>query len=123
VSLSCYGSGARQGQEAEGGITAGPLTLEGLSGKRVIEARALVEPGSAVTIAVEGRAGLLYGLAWQGERTLENAVKVVRLEGCSDTTTGGGSARFEGGIVRRGKGCVKLRIHSGGETFRRRVGC
>jgi hypothetical protein len=123
LSLSCYGSGARQGEEGEGGVTAGPLTLEGLTGKRVIKARAIVEPGAAVTIAAEGRAGLLYGVAWQGERTLENAVRVVRLEGCSDTTTGGGAARFEGGIVRRGTGCVTLRIHADGETFRRRVGC
>ena len=63
LSLSCYGSGGRQSEESESGITAGPLTLEGLSGKRVIEARAIVEPGSAVTIAVDGRAGLLYGVA------------------------------------------------------------
>ena len=114
--LSCYGSGARQGEEGEGGITAGPLTLEGLKGKRVIEARAIVEPGTAVTIAAVGRARLLYGVSGK-------AVKVVRLEGCSDTTKGGGAARFEGGIVRRGRGCVKLRIYAGGETFRRRVGC
>ena len=116
LSLSCYGSGARQGEEGEGGITAGPLTLEGLKGKRVIEARAIVEPGTAVTIAAVGRARLLYGVSGK-------AVKVVRLEGCSDTTKGGGAARFEGGIVRRGRGCVKLRIYAGGETFRRRVGC
>jgi hypothetical protein len=32
-------------------------------------------------------------------------------------------ARFEGGIVRRGRECVKLRIYAGGDTFRRRVGC
>jgi hypothetical protein len=123
LNLSCYGSGGRQGQEAQGKITAGPLTLEGLGGGRVVKARAIVAPGAAVTIAVEGRAGLLYGRAWQGDRTLDNAVKVVRLEGCSDTTTGGGAARFEGGIVRRGKRCVTLRIHAGGDTFRRRVGC
>lgn len=123
LSLSCYGSGARQGEESESGITAGPLKLEGLSGKRVIEARAIVEPGTAVTIAVDGRAGLLYGAGWNGRRTLAKAAEVVRLEGCSDTTKGGGAARFEGGIVRRGRQCVRLRIYSGGETFRRRVGC
>jgi hypothetical protein len=116
LSLSCYGSGARQGEEGEGGITAGPLTLEGLKGKRVIEARAIVEPGTAVTIAAGGRARLRYGVSGK-------AVRVVRLEGCSDTTTGGGMARFEGGIVRRGRECVKLRIYAGGDTFRRRVGC
>jgi hypothetical protein len=123
LSLSCYGSGARQGEESQGGITAGPLKLEGLSGKRVIKARAIVEPGTAVTIAVDGHAGLLYGIGWNGPRTLAKAAKVVRLEGCSDTTTGGGAARFEGGIVRRGQGCVRLRIYSSGETYRRRVGC
>jgi hypothetical protein len=123
LSLSCYGSGARQGEESASAITAGPLTLEGLTGKRVIEARAIVEPGAAVTIAVDGRAGLLYGVRWNGPRTLAKAAKVVRLEGCSDTTIGGGAARFEGGIVRRGRQCVRLRIYSGGETFRRRVGC
>ncbi len=123
LSLSCYGSGGRQGEESESGVTAGPLTLEGLSGKRVIEARAIVEPGSAVTIAVDGRAGLLYGVAWQGPRTLAKAAKVVRLEGCSDTTTGGGAARFEGGIVRRGNECVTLKVYAPGEIYRRRVGC
>ena len=123
LNLSCYGSGARQGEESESGITAGPLTLEGLNGKRVIKARAIVEPGTAVTIAVNGRAGLLYGVGWNGPRTLAKAVKVVRLEGCSDTTAGGGAARFEGGIIRRDGQCVTLRIYSGGETYRRRVGC
>jgi hypothetical protein len=124
LSLSCYGSGARQAREPNG-ITAGPLTLEDVHGGRVVNARAIVAPGSAVTIAVAkpDRAGLLYGLAWRGARTLANAARVVRLEGCSDTTTGGGAARFEGGIVRRGRGCVTLEIYSGGETFRRRVGC
>jgi hypothetical protein len=123
LSLSCYGSGERQAPGAAGGVTAGPLTLEGLTGKRVIEARAIVQPGTAVTIAVDGRAGLLYGVGWDGPRTLANTAEVVRLEGCSDTTTGGGPARFEGGIVRRGHGCVTLRIYSGDETYRRRVGC
>jgi hypothetical protein len=122
LSLSCYGSGARQ-SEAATGVRAGPLTLEGLTGRRVIKARAIVEPGTAVTIAVGGRAGLIYGVGWNGDRTLANAAKVVRLEGCSDTTIGGGGARFEGGIVRRGSGCVTLRIYSGAETYRRRVGC
>jgi hypothetical protein len=123
LSLSCYGSGARQGEGAAGGITAGPLTLQGLTGGRVIKARAIVAPGTAVTIAVEGRAGLLYGVGWNGERTLARTAKVVRLEGCSDTTAGGGAARFEGGIIRRGNGCVTLRIYYDGETYRRRVGC
>jgi hypothetical protein len=123
LSLSCYGSGARQGAHTEDGITAGPLTLQGLTGKRVIEARAIVEPGTAVTIAVDGRAGLLYGVGWNGRRTFAKAAKVVRLEGCSDTTAGGGAARFEGGIVRRGRGCVTLRIYARDETYRRRVGC
>ena len=123
VSLSCYGSGAR-----EAGVTAGPLSFDGLpakSRKRVLPAHAIVAPGAAVTIAVapRDRAGLLYGLAWRGPRTLANAAKVVRLEGCSDTTSGGGAARFDGGIVRRGRGCVTLRIHARGETQRRRVGC
>jgi hypothetical protein len=122
LSLSCYGSGARQAGEPEG-ITAGPLTLEDMHGGRVLNARAVVAPGAAVTIAANGGAGLLYGLAWRGDRTLDNAVKVVRLEGCSDTTTGGGAARFEGGIVRRGKRCVTLRIYAPGDTYRRRVGC
>jgi hypothetical protein len=115
LSLSCYGSGARQSETAAG-VRAGPLTLEGLTGKRVIKARAIVEPGAAVTIAATGRARLRYGVSGK-------AVKVVRLEGCSDTTIGGGGARFEGGIVRRGDQCVKLRIYAGGETYRRRVGC
>ena len=127
LSLSCYGSGARQARDSTpSGVSAGPVTFDGLTRKsdgRVLEARAIVEPGAAVTIAVDGRAGLLYGLDWRGDRTLDNAVKVVRLEGCSDTTTGGGAARFEGGIVRRGNRCVTLRIHAGGDTFRRRVGC
>jgi hypothetical protein len=128
VSLSCYGSGARQAPATErSGVSAGPLTLEGLKGRRVLKARAVVEPGAAATITVapqdRDRAGLLYGLDWRGEHTLANAARVVRLEGCSDTTTGGGPARFEGGLVRRGKRCVTLQIHAGGDTFRRRVGC
>jgi hypothetical protein len=128
LSLSCYGSGARQAPATEpAGVSAGPLTLEGVRGGRVLDARAIVEPGAAAIIAVapkdRDRAGLLYGLAWRGPHTLEDAVGVVRLEGCSDTTTGGGAARFEGGIVRRGKRCVTLQIHTGGDTFRRRVGC
>jgi hypothetical protein len=129
LSLSCYGSGARQASEPSG-VAAGPVVFDGLtrrSGERVLDARAIVEPGAAVTIAVASRdrdrAGLLYGVAWNGPHRLGGAPRVVRLEGCSDTTTGGGAARFEGGIVRRGRGCVTLEVHSGGETFRRRVGC
>jgi hypothetical protein len=125
LSLSCYGSGAR-----EAGAGDRPLTFDGLrpnSRKRVLAAHAIVAPGTAVTIAVaprdRDRAGLLYGLAWDGPHELAGADRVVRLEGCSDTTTGGGAARFDGGIVRRGRGCVTLEIHSGGDTQRRRVGC
>jgi hypothetical protein len=128
LNLSCYGSGARQREEAgANGVSAGPLTLEGLSGGRVVKAPAIVEPGAAVVIAVaprdRERAGLLYGLAWRGPRTLDDAVRIIRLEGCSDTTTGGGAARFEGGIVRRGAQCVTLQIYAPGDSFRRRVGC
>ena len=129
LSLSCYGSGARQVPDSEpAGIEAGPVVFDELtrrSGKRVLNARAIVEPGAAVTIAVAARdrAGLIYGPSWNGPRTLADAHRVVRLEGCSDTTIGGGAARFEGGIVRRGRGCVTLEIHAGGETYRRRVGC
>jgi hypothetical protein len=131
LSLSCYGSGARQALATQpSGIAAGPVTFDALtrkSGRRVLNARAIVEPGAAVTIAVapqdRDRAGLIYGPGWRGPRTLAEAHRVVRLEGCSDTTTGGGAARFEGGIVRRGRGCVTVKVHAGGDTYRRRAGC
>jgi hypothetical protein len=49
----------------------------------------------------------------------------VRFEGCSDTTQGGGPARFEGGLVATGKGCTTLVIHIAGadQPERRRVAC
>jgi len=131
LSLSCYGSGTRQSTgEGASGIKTGPIVLDGLTQKRrrrVLDARAVIEPGAAVTIAIapqdRDRAGLLYGLDWRGPHRLAEAAKVVRLEGCSDTTTGGGAARFEGGIVRRGRGCVTLQLYTGGDTYTRRAGC
>jgi hypothetical protein len=131
LSLSCYGSGTRQsGDETADGVTAGPLVLDGLRERgrgRVLRTEAVVEPGSAVVIAVaprdRGRAGLLFGLPWRGPHRLSVADRVVRLEGCSDTTTGGGPARFEGGVVRRGPGCVALDVYAGSDALRRRVGC
>jgi hypothetical protein len=83
----------------------------------------VVQPGAEVTVAVSGRAGLLYGQAWRGPHRLSSAVRIVRFEGCSDTTAGGGPARFDGGIVARG--CTTLRIWVAGRDtpLRRRVGC
>jgi hypothetical protein len=114
-SLSCYGSGTRQPAGATRGVKAGPLTLETARPRRgVIHAPAVLEPGAVVTIAVERPAGLLYGGADDPER-------VVRLEGCSDTTAGGGASRFDGSIVTRG--CTTVRVYTQTGVLRRRVGC
>ena len=131
LSLSCYGSGTRQsGDESADGVSAGPLVLDGLEERgagRLLRTEAVVEPGSAVVIAIaprdRKRAGLLFGLPWRGPHRLALSDRVVRLEGCSDTTAGGGAARFEGGVVRRGSACVGLIVYAGGEVSRRRVGC
>jgi hypothetical protein len=90
---------------------------------RLIEAPAVVQPGAAVTVAVSGPARLLYGAGWPDRRTA--AARIVRFEGCSDSTASGGPARFDGGIVARERGCVMLRIWIPGQDapLRRRVGC
>ena len=123
LSLSCYGSGTRQsGDESASGVRAGPVVFDGLARRgdgRVLRTEAVVEPGAAVIIAVAPRDRGRAGLRFRSSST----VRVVRLEGCSDTTTGGGAARFEGGVVRRGKGCVALDVYAGGDVIRRRVGC
>ncbi len=112
LSLSCYGSGTRQGEAEARGITAGPLTLEtGPARNGATPAPAVLEPGAAVTIAT-AKPRLVYGPS--GERA-----RVIRFEGCSDTTAGGGTSRFEGRIL----GCAKLRIHTSDAVLRRRVGC
>jgi hypothetical protein len=124
VILSCYGSGTRLVDAAPHGMRAGPVVFTGLRRRGdAIAAPAVVQPGAEVTVAVSGRAGLLYGHAWSGPHRLASAARIVRFEGCSDTTAGGGSARFEGGIVSRG--CATLRIWAAGRDvpLRRRVGC
>jgi hypothetical protein len=124
VSLSCYGSGGRQVGTPPPGLRAGPLRLSEMRRHgNVIEAPAVVQPGAAVTVAVSGRAGLLYGSAGRRPRHLSSAARIVRFEGCSDSTAGGGPARFDGGIVARG--CTTLRVWIAGRDtpVRRRVGC
>jgi len=124
VILSCYGSGVRQVGAAPRGLRAGPLVLTGLRRRgNVVAAAAVVQAGAEVTVAVSGRAGLIYGHAWSGPHRLASAARIVRFEGCSDTTAGGGSARFDGGLVTRG--CTTLRIWVAGRDtpLRRRVGC
>jgi len=124
VILSCYGSGVRQVGTAPRGLRAGPLVLTGLRRRgNAIAAPAVVQPGAEVTVAVSGRAGLLYGHAWSGPHNLVAAARIVRFEGCSDTTAGGGSALFDGGIVTRG--CTTLRVWAAGREapMRRRIGC
>jgi hypothetical protein len=130
--LSCYGEG---GQQQAGvsphGVAAGPLVLDGLqrgSQGRVIRADAVVQPGADVTLSVapadRDRAGLLYAAHWRGPHRLAAAQHTVRFEGCTDTTRGGGPARFPGGIVVRGRGCVTLLVHAAdAEPARRRVAC
>jgi hypothetical protein len=102
--FSCYGSGTRQSGAAHG-ITAGPLTLE-VDGSSVA---AVVEPGGTVTIATR-RPVLRFG---------HDAYRVVRFEGCSDSTSGGGAARFEGTVTH----CARVEIYAGAEPVRRRIGC
>jgi hypothetical protein len=70
-------------------------------------------------------AGLLYGRAWRGEHRLADAQHTVRFEGCTDTTEGGGPARFDGGLVVTGGRCATLALYVGGsaEPARRRVAC
>ena len=111
-SLSCYGSGTRQGEADAHGITAGPLTLEtGPARNGATPAPAVLEPGAAVTIAT-AKPRLIYGAS-------DERVRVIRLEGCSDATGGGGASRFEGRIL----GCTTLRIYTSDAVLRRRVGC
>ncbi len=102
--VSCYGSGTRQSGTPRG-IRAGPLTLE-VDGPSVA---AVVEPGGSVTIAAQ-RPVLRFG---------GGAFRVVRFEGCSDSTSGGGAARFEGRV----SGCARVEIYAGGEAVRRRINC
>jgi hypothetical protein len=133
TTLSCYGSGGRQAAgERPGGIHAGPIVLAGLGRSargRVAPATAILEPGAAVTVSVapgdRDRAGLLYGGAWRGPHRLAAADHTVRFEGCSDSTSGGGPARFDGGLVLRGRSCATLLFQVAGraEPLRRRVGC
>jgi hypothetical protein len=133
IALSCYGHGDRQDPNANvEGLTAGPLVMTGLgrtSTARVVESDVIVQPGGAVTVAVAARdrdrAGLLYGRRWAGPHRLAGALHTIRFEGCSDNTAGGGPARFEGGLVRTGKGCVTLLLHVPGRDApeRRRVAC
>jgi hypothetical protein len=134
IALSCYGHGDREDPAAHAdGLTAGPLVLTDLgrgSTGRVIETDAVVQPGGAVTVAIAPRdrdhAGLLYGRRWAGPHRLASALHTIRFEGCSDTTAGGGPARFEGGLVRTaGKGCTTLLLYlpDGRTPERRRVAC
>ena len=133
IALSCYGHGDRQDAgETPQGVTAGPLVLTGLGregGGRVIESDAVVQPGSAVTVAIARRdrdhAGLLYGRRWAGPHRLAGALHTIRFEGCSDTTAAGGPVRFEGGLVTRGPGCTTLLLYLPGADApeRRRVAC
>jgi hypothetical protein len=123
LSLSCYGSGGRLTGAAPSGVRVGPLVLSGLRRRGdVVEARVVVQPGAAVTVAVSGRGGLLYGPAWSGRHRLSAADRAVRFEGCSDTTAG--AARFDGGLVVPGR-CATLRIWIPGREspLRRRVAC
>lgn len=120
--LACYGSGGRQYGPPAAGLRVGPVVVErpGRDGHAAV----VLQPGAVATLAItpRTRAGLLYGVAWRRPHALADADRVVRFEGCSDTTGGaGGVARFEGGILARG--CARLTVHAGGETGRRRVGC
>jgi hypothetical protein len=132
LALSCYGWGGRAGGGTPHGVGAGPVVFDGLrrtSRGPVIRANAIVQPGGGVTVSIARRdrdhAGLLYGRAWRGAHRLANAQHTVRLEGCSDTTEGGGPARFDGGIVVTGGRCATLAIYVDGSTEpeRRRVAC
>ena len=133
IALSCYGHGDRQDPaDKPQGLTAGPLVMTGLGPRstgRVIETDAIVQPGGAVTVAIAPRdrhhAGLLYGRRWAGPHRLAGALHTIRFEGCSDNTAGGGPARFEGGLVRTGKGCTTLLLYLPDSITpeRRRVAC
>jgi hypothetical protein len=133
-SLSCYGEGGRQAatDSRPAGIGAGPLVFAGLresSRGRVIEAPIVLQPGGAATVSVAARdrdrAGLLYASAWRGPHRLAAAYHTLRFEGCSDSTAGGGPARFDGGLVVTGKRCATLLLYTaaGSEPVRRRVAC
>jgi hypothetical protein len=122
VSLSCYGSGRKAGT-TPGGVKAGPLLLAGPRRRgRLVEAPAIVQPGASVTVAASGGARLLYGAAWHRR---SEAARIVRFEGCSDTTAAGGPVRFDGGLLAPRRGCVALRIWIPGRDapLRRRVAC
>ena len=113
MTLSCYGSGVRQIGATPTGVKAGPLVLATPRRHgRVIDAPAVVQPGAAVTVEVSGRARLLYG---------SDRARVVRFEGCSDTTATGGPARFEGGIVAPGCATVRVWVAGRSEPLRRRA--
>jgi hypothetical protein len=130
IALSCYGQGDR---EPATGETADVIAFSGLGRRRdgrVTPTTAVVQPGGSATVTIaprdRARAGLLFGRRWDGgDHTLGNALHTVRFEGCSDTTQGGGPARFEGGLVATGRGCTTLVIHIAGDTTpeRRRVAC
>jgi hypothetical protein len=132
LALSCYGWGGRGAGVTPHGIGAGPVVFDGLrrdSRGPVIRANAIVQPGGGVTVSIVPRdrdhAGLLYGPAWRGEHRLASAQHTVRFEGCTDTTQGGGPARFDGGLVVNGQRCATLVIYVGGSAKpeRRRVAC
>jgi hypothetical protein len=130
IALSCYGQGDR---DTATGRTKDVITFTGLGRRRdgrVTPATAVIQPGGSATVTIaerdRGRAGLLYGRRWDlSEHTLANALHTVRFEGCSDTTQGGGAARFDGGLVATGTGCTTLVIYiaGAGEPERRRVAC
>jgi hypothetical protein len=130
IALSCYGQGDR---ETASGEKADVIAFTGLGrrrGGRITRTTAVVQPGGSATVTIARRdrrhAGLLYGRRWDGrDHTLANALHTVRFEGCSDTTQGGGPARFEGGLVATGKGCTTLAIYIAGadQPERRRVAC
>lgn len=132
IALSCYGQGDRDSATATA-TKAEPIAFTGLGRRRdgrVTPATAVVQPGGSATVTIaprdRARAGLLFGRRWDGgDHTLANALHTVRFEGCSDTTQGGGPARFEGALVVTGKGCATLVIHVAGRSApeRRRVAC
>jgi hypothetical protein len=127
IALSCYGHGDRASGSAD---PSQPVTFRGLTKRRagrVTPVTALVQPGAVATVSIAAkdrdRAGLLFGRAWeQNEPTTAGARHTIRFEGCSDATSGGGPARFEGGLAAVGRGCVTLLVYAP-ERERRRVAC
>ena len=117
IALSCYGQGDRDTSGAAPDRAIAFSGLERRRAARVTEVTAIVQPGVGATVSIapedRDRVGLLFGRPWDaGPHTLANSRHTIRFEGCSDSTQGGGPARFDGGLVVTGKRCATLLVYT-----------